>query len=75
MARDFAQLGFLPADILLPAPQVDPARWSVVACDQYTSEPAYWQRVDEKHSAVRFCTGWATTEEQVSQLIADIEAL
>ncbi|MBQ2698602.1 MAG: low specificity L-threonine aldolase [Firmicutes bacterium] len=36
---------------------------------------SYWQRVDENHSAVRFCTGWATTEEQVSQLIADIEAL
>lgn len=47
MSRDFASLGFLPADILLPAPQVDPARWSVVACDQYTSEPSYWQRVEE----------------------------
>ena len=45
MPFDFDRVGFAPADILLPAPQVDPARWAVVACDQYTSEPAYWQRV------------------------------
>lgn len=47
MPFDFHRVGFLPADILLPAPQVDPTRWAVVACDQYTSEPAYWQRVEE----------------------------
>lgn len=35
---------FLPADILLPEGQ-DLKKWSVVACDQYTSEPAYWERV------------------------------
>ncbi len=32
-------------DILLPAPQVDLSRWSVVACDQYTAEPEYWRQV------------------------------
>lgn len=33
---------FFPADILLP--RVDNlTKWSVVACDQYTSEPQYWQ--------------------------------
>lgn len=36
---------------------------------------SYWQRVDDEHSAVRFCTSWATTEENVDQLIRDIEAL
>jgi len=36
---------FLPADILLP--KKDFATWSVIACDQYTSEPAYWQKVEE----------------------------
>ena len=36
---------FLPADILLP--QTDLTRWSVVACDQYSSEPEYWQRVEK----------------------------
>lgn len=28
--------------VLLPAPGVDLARWAVVACDQYTSQPDYW---------------------------------
>lgn len=36
---------------------------------------AYQQRVDDEHSAVRFCTSWATKEENVDKLIASIEAL
>lgn len=36
---------FLPADILLP--KKDFEKWAVIACDQYTSEPAYWQSVAE----------------------------
>ncbi|MBC8586477.1 DUF1015 domain-containing protein [Youxingia wuxianensis] len=39
------KIGFSPADILLPK-GVDMSRWSVVACDQYTSEPEYWERVE-----------------------------
>lgn len=35
-----------PADILLPDfAHCDGSRWSVVACDQYTSQPEYWQEV------------------------------
>lgn len=37
--------GFYPADILLPR-GADWTKWSVVACDQYTSEPEYWRRVE-----------------------------
>lgn len=37
---------FYPADILLPQ-NVEYDKWSVVACDQYTSEPEYWQDVAE----------------------------
>ena len=37
---------FRPADILIPQ-NVDFTKWSVVACDQYTSEPEYWQEVKE----------------------------
>lgn len=33
-----------PADILLPE-GAEYSKWSVVACDQYTSEPEYWKRV------------------------------
>lgn len=37
----------LPADILLPDfTKVDGSKWAVVACDQYTSEPAYWEGVE-----------------------------
>lgn len=35
---------FSPAPILLPGPEVDLARWSVLACDQFTSRPDYWQQ-------------------------------
>lgn len=37
---------FNKANILLPK-DCDMSKWSVVACDQYTSEPQYWSRVDE----------------------------
>jgi hypothetical protein len=36
---------FGPADLLLPK-NCDMSKWSVVACDQYTSQPDYWNRVD-----------------------------
>ena len=42
----FKTLPFRPADILLPK-DCEYSKWSVVACDQYTSQPEYWQRVEE----------------------------
>ena len=36
---------FCPANILLPK-NVDMNKWSVIACDQYTSQKEYWQRVE-----------------------------
>ena len=47
MEHDFSHLPFRPADILLPQ-NCDLSLWSVVACDQYTSQPEYWQRVEER---------------------------
>ena len=38
---------FVPGDILLPK-DADMALWSVIACDQYTSQPEYWDTVDSK---------------------------
>ncbi|WP_297209752.1 DUF1015 domain-containing protein [uncultured Flavonifractor sp.] len=46
MTHAFDQLPFRPADILLPQ-NCAYDKWSVVACDQYTSQPEYWQRVEE----------------------------
>lgn len=34
---------FKPADILVPKKSVNMTKWSVIACDQYTSEPEYWE--------------------------------
>ena len=31
---------------------------------------SHWCKVDEKHTAVRFCTSWATTEENIDRVIA-----
>lgn len=39
------KVGIAPAKILLPKDNL--YKWSVVACDQYTSEPEYWERVEK----------------------------
>ena len=36
---------------------------------------SFWQEVDEDRAAVRFCTSWATREEDVDALVADIGRL
>ncbi|MFI3228505.1 MAG: DUF1015 domain-containing protein [Clostridia bacterium] len=33
------------AKILFPSSEIDIAKWAVVACDQYTSQPEYWEDV------------------------------
>lgn len=38
---------FKSARILLPKQELNYEKWSVVACDQYTSEPDYWERVNQ----------------------------
>ena len=43
----FMSKAFNRADVLLPK-GVDMTKWSVVACDQYTSEPEYWKEVEKK---------------------------
>ncbi len=34
---------FQPADILLPNNKLAMEKWAVIACDQFTSQPEYWQ--------------------------------
>lgn len=41
---------FNPANILLPNDCIDMKKWSVIACDQFTSQADYWDAV-EKHVA------------------------
>lgn len=33
--------------ILLPKAAVDKSKWSVIACDQFTSQPDYWNKLDK----------------------------
>lgn len=35
----------------------------------------FWERIDENKAAVRFCTSWATSKEQVQELLKDISLL
>ena len=45
---NFSSLGFKAADILLPKEGIDAEKWAVVACDQYTSQPEYWESLSEE---------------------------
>ncbi|WP_025686169.1 threonine aldolase family protein [Paenibacillus maysiensis] len=36
---------------------------------------SFWEKVDDTHSVVRFCTSWATKKENIEMLIQDIKAL
>ena len=38
--------GLRPCQLYLPVPGTDLSKWAVVACDQFTSQPDYWARVE-----------------------------
>ncbi len=41
---NFEKIGLHVPEILLPKEGSDMTKWSVVACDQYTSQPEYWEK-------------------------------
>jgi len=41
------KIGIHIPEILLPGKDVDLNKWAVIACDQFTSEPEYWDRVEK----------------------------
>ena len=43
MNSDYPDIALRVPRLLLPAPCVPAETWAVIACDQHTSEPAYWQ--------------------------------
>jgi len=49
--RNSAEYGFRIPEILFPAEDIDLYKWSVVACDQFTSQPDYWRSVEKKVGA------------------------
>ncbi len=40
-------LGIDISSVLIPKKGVSLEKWAVIACDQYTSEPEYWENVDK----------------------------
>jgi len=46
MDERFNNIAFSPADILLPK-DADMTKWAVVACDQFTSQPEYWEKAEQ----------------------------
>lgn len=67
---------FKKADILIPK-DVDMSRWAVVACDQYTSEPEYWEETkntagDERSALNLILPEIFLEEKDVSQRISKI---
>lgn len=46
--KDLLAVGLQLPTILLPASKIPIETWGVVACDQFTSEPEYWEEVEKK---------------------------
>ena len=46
--RTISDLGFAVPDILIPQEGTDLKKWAVIACDQYTSEPEYWEKCEKE---------------------------
>lgn len=44
--RIYPSIGLGVPDILLPKTGTDLSKWAVIACDQFTSEPEYWERAE-----------------------------
>jgi hypothetical protein len=47
--RNYPDIGVQVGEILLPGKGIDLNKWAVIACDQFTSQPEYWETV---HAAV-----------------------
>ncbi len=44
----FSKVGMIIPNILMPRKDINLQKWAVVACDQYTSEPEYWDSVAQE---------------------------
>jgi len=42
-----SDIGIQIPQVYLPKPGVDLKKWAVIACDQFTSEPEYWNQVEK----------------------------
>lgn len=42
----YPDLGLLIPEVYLPRPGIDLTKWAVIAVDQFTSQPEYWEQVE-----------------------------
>lgn len=47
--------------------------WMHKLAEKYTFET--WEKYDADHTVIRFCTSWATKDENIAALVHDIAAL
>jgi hypothetical protein len=45
--KTYSDIGVQVPQVQLPKPGTDLGRWAVIACDQFTSQPEYWQKVEQ----------------------------
>ena len=45
--RDYPKVGLQVSELLIPNDSISREKWAVVACDQYTSQPEYWEKVSQ----------------------------
>jgi hypothetical protein len=45
--KTYEDIGIQIPDVYLPEKGIDLTKWAVIACDQFTSQPEYWQDVEK----------------------------
>src|SRR4030043_1273998 len=45
--KNFLNIGIQVPRLYLPHPGVELGKWAIIACDQYTSQPEYWKKVED----------------------------
>jgi uncharacterized protein (DUF1015 family) len=45
--KTYNDIGIQIPQVYLPGPGTDLTKWAVIACDQFTSQPEYWQKAEE----------------------------
>ena len=67
---------FEPADILIPK-GAEMEKWAVIACDQFTSQPEYWERVEkyvgEAPSSLKLIFPEAKLGEESKGMVSEIK--
>lgn len=45
--KTYPNIAIQVPDIFLPRQGIELNKWAVIACDQFTSQPEYWRKVEE----------------------------